>query len=99
MIAYKLCRKKKNGEITSLFIDKSKPLEFNKWLQAESHPTKGFAIRPHWHCTSEPIAPHLSEAGRVWVKIEMRDYKEFKRPKSQGGLWYLADRIKLIKVL
>jgi len=39
MIAYKLCRKLKNGSITFLFINKSKVLEFNKWLVAESYPT------------------------------------------------------------
>lgn len=99
MKAYKLCRKKKDGKITPLFINKKTPLEFGKWLEAESHPTKGFKVRPYWHCTSEPIAPHLSKKGRVWIELEIEDYTKMSRPKSQGGMWYLAKRIKLIKQL
>jgi len=81
---------------SSLFINNKKPLEFNTWLEAECHPTKGFKVRPYWHCTSEPIAPHLSEKNRVWLKVEMEDYQQFKRPQSQGGLWYLAGKIKIL---
>jgi len=99
MLAYKLCRKLKNGEITSLFINKKKRLIFNEWLEAESYPTKGFAVRPFWHCTSEPIAPHLSEKNRVWVVVFMDEYSEYLRPESQGGKWFLAKRIKLIEIL
>jgi len=99
VIAYKLCRKKKNGEITPLFINKSKSLPFNVWMEAECYPTKGFKVRPFWHCTSNPVAPHLSEKGRVWIKIEIEDFEEFQRPDNQGGLWYLAKRIKLINIL
>lgn len=99
MIAYKLCRRLKNGNIRSLFINKKIDLPFNIWLNAECHPTKGFKERPFWHCTSKPEAPHLSEKNRVWVKIEMEDFEEFQRPESQGGLWYLAKRIKLIEIL
>ena len=99
MIAYKLCRQLKNGNITSLFINKKVPLPFDQWLEAENHPTKGFKERPFWHCTSEPIAPHLSMKGRVWVKLEMADFWEFERPESQGGMWYLAKNIKLIEII
>lgn len=98
MIAYKLCRKrKKDGVITPLFINKSKAFTFNEWVEAECHPTKGFKVRPFFHCTSNPVAPHLSVKGRVWVKIEMEDYEIFQRPEHQGGLWYLAKRIKLLE--
>jgi hypothetical protein len=96
-IAYKLCRQKKNGDITSLFINKTERLEFNEWLEARCFPTKGFAVRPFWHCTSEPVAPHLSEKGRVWVKVQMDNFEEFQRPQNQGGLWFLAKRIKLLE--
>lgn len=99
MFAYKLCRKKKNGDITSLFINKKEPLEFNKWLKAECYPTKGYKVRPFWHCTGSPEAPHLSTNGRVWVKVEIDSYEEFKRPSNQGGIWYLAKYIKLLEVL
>lgn len=96
MRAYKLFRRKKNGDITSLFINKSKALEFNTWLEAESFPTKGYALRPYWHCTSQPVAPHLSEKGRVWMEVEMEEFTEFERPALQGGLWFLASRIKIV---
>jgi hypothetical protein len=99
MIAYKLCRKLKNGDITSLFINKKFKLPFNQWLDAENHPTKGFKERPFWHCTSSPVAPHLSEKNRVWVKVEMEDFQNFERPDSQGGLWFLAKKIKLLEIL
>ena len=99
MIAYKLCRQLKSGEITSLFINKKNRLPFNQWMEAENHPTKGFKERPYWHCTSNPVAPHLSMKGRVWVKVEMSDFHEFDRPESQGGMWYLAKNIKLIEII
>ena len=89
MIAYKLCRLLKSGDVTSLFINKSYRLPFNLWLDAESYPTKGFKIRTYWHTTSKPIAPHLSNKGRVWVKVEIENYTELKRPDNQGGLWFL----------
>ena len=97
MIAYKLFRVKKNGEITPLFINKTTSLKVGEWLSAECHPTKGFKIRPVWHCTSQPFAPHLSTKGRKWFKIEMEEFSKFNRPLAQGGLWYLANKIKIIK--
>lgn len=97
MIAYKLFRVLKDDSISSLFINKKRRLPINIWLEAESFPTKGFAIRPYWHCTSNPIAPHLSMKDRAWFKVEMEDFEEFNRPKAQGGLWYLAKKIKIIE--
>jgi hypothetical protein len=97
--AYKLFRVLKDGNITPLFINKTFRLPLGEWLQAESHPTKGFKYRPFWHCTSNPMAPHLSEKGRQWYVVEMEDYVEFERPKTQGGLWYLAKRMKIIKII
>jgi len=96
MIAYKLFRQLKSGEITSLFINKTSRLQKNNWLEAESYPTKGYKLRPFWHCTHQPNAPHLSEKNRVWLKIEMKDFIEFNRPKYQGGKWYLAKYIKIL---
>ena len=96
MIAYKLCRQRKDGKITSLFINKKRELPFDEWLESENHPTKGFKGRPFWHCTANPRAPHLSMKERIWVMVEMEGFEEFQRPESQGGLWYLAKKIKLI---
>lgn len=97
MKAYKLFTEHKNGTISSLFINKRKRLPFDVWMEAECFPTKGFAIRPFWHCTSNPVAPHLSTNGRVWCEVEMDGYEEFQRPKNQGGLWYLAKKIKIVQ--
>jgi hypothetical protein len=36
MIAYKLVRKLKDGNVTPLFINKSFKIPFNTWLEAES---------------------------------------------------------------
>lgn len=94
MKAYKLVRKLKSGRLSPLFINKTLPIEFDKWYKSECHPTKGFAVRQGWHCTVKPEAPHLSKAGRVWVEVEVDDYEVFERPMSQGGIWLLADKIK-----
>jgi len=100
-IAYKLFRLRKDGSITSLFINKTRSLPYNEWMEYENYPTKGFAERPGWHCTEKPIAPHLkmvlkSGEVRVWKKVMIEDYTEFKRPENQGGMWYLAKRMMII---
>lgn len=97
MILYKLFRLKKNNKITSLFINKSKELELGKWLKSKKYPTKGFAIRPGWHCTEKPIAPHLSLKGRIWYKIQAKNLIEKKVPKNQGNKWYIAKEIKILE--
>lgn len=101
-IAYKLFRELKDGSVTSLFINKSVKLPQNEWLGAKIHPTKGFALRPGWHCTAEPVAPHLkmelkSGEKRVWKKVMIADYEEIKRPENQGGLWYLAKQMRILE--
>lgn len=97
MIAYKLFNVRKDGSIGPLFINRRQRLPVGVWMDAEDHPTKGYAHRPGWHCCRTPEAPHLSEKGRHWYKVEIEDYQEFKRPESQGGLWYLAGRIKILE--
>lgn len=94
--AYKLLRVRKDGSIGPLFINRKQRMPIGATLQAEDHPTKGYAHRPGWHCTSKPIAPHLSLKGRTWYVVEIEDYQEIIRPKSQGGLWYLAKKMKVI---
>jgi hypothetical protein len=96
MIAYKLFRKLKNGDIKSLFINKKHALPISTWLDAEDCPTKGYAHRPGWHCTQKPEAPHLSTKNRIWLKVEIEDYIEINRPEAQGGLWYLAQKMKIL---
>ena len=99
--AYKLFRERKDGSITSLFINKSRTLPYDEWMDSENYPTSGFAERQGWHCTAEPVAPHLkmilkSGEKRVWRMVLIEDYTEFKRPETQGGLWYLANRMEIL---
>lgn len=103
MIAYKLVRIK-NNKLYSLFINKNKELPLNEWLKAECYPTKGFANRAGWHCCIKPIAPHLKTKLangeiRIWVECEVKDFTHYQRPESQGGLWIIADYIKINKIL
>ena len=100
-IAYKLFRELKSGEITSLFINKTRKLPYDEVLDAENYPTSGFAERPGWHCTAKPCAPHLKmvlKSGEVrdWKKVLIEDYEEVQRPENQGGLWFLAKRIMIL---
>jgi hypothetical protein len=97
MKVYKLVRKMKDGSLSSLFINKKSRFSIGKWIDSEPHPTKGFAFRQGWHCTLKPEAPHLSKMNRVWVEAEVQDYEYFARPDGQGGLWVLAQKIKILK--
>jgi len=103
MIAYKLCRLKKNGAITPLHINRTQELPLDEWLEAEHHPTKGFSPRQGFHCAPQPRVPHMlddvSFEQRVWVECEIEDFVQYKVPKSQGGMWYLAQRIRHINIL
>lgn len=99
MVAYKLFRLMKDGSIAPLFINKKLRIELGKWYEAEDHPTKGFAHRPGWHCCLKRSAPHLSNRGRVWAKVEIEDYKKYSRPESQGGTWVLANNLKVLEIL
>ena len=98
MLAWKLFRLMKDGSIAPLFINKRLRLAPGVWYQAELHATKGFAPRRGFHVTAEPIAPHLNSKRetRVWKQVEIEDYEELIRPKTQGGLWYLANKMKVI---
>ena len=100
--AYKLIRKMKDGSLSPLFINKTSRIPIGEWIEAELHETKGFFPRKGWHCTLEPKAPHLKEnpkngRERVWVEVEVEGFEYFSRPKSQGGIWVLAQRMKIIK--
>ncbi len=103
MIAYKLFRQRKDGTLGPLFINARLRVPVGVWLEAEDHPTNGFARRPGWHCTLKPEAPHLSSnpAGsvRVWARVEIADFEYHNRPPSQGGRWVLAKRLKVIEIM
>lgn len=99
MIGYKLFRLRKDGTLGPLFINRRQRIEVGVLYQAESHKTKGYAFRPGWHICSEMNAPHLSKIGRVWAKVSFTGYQKHQRPESQGGLWYTADKMKVIKII
>ena len=104
MIAYKLVRKAKDGQLYPLFIDKARPYIVGEQREAELHVTKGFAPRFGFHCCFQPWAPHLktelaSGQKRVWVECEIHGVTVYNRPESQGGAWCLAERLKVIREL
>ena len=97
--AYKLLRVRRDGTLGSLFINRKQVIPVGKWLKARCWPTKGFAVRPGWHCTAKMNAPHLSPYGRAWCSCEIQGYVPMERPKRQGGTWYIAQRMRLTKVV
>lgn len=104
MKAYKLLRVDKNGKLHPLFINRKVETPIGKWMEAECHPTKGFAVRKGWHCCFHPIAPHLkmqllNGEKRVWAECEVEDWESYHRPESQGGSWILAQKMKIVKVI
>jgi len=99
MIAYKLFKLRKDGSLGPLFINCRQRLEVGQTYMAENHPTKGYKVRPGWHCCKAPSAPHLSTKGRVWAKVRITDYEKHLRPPGQGGLWFTANRLTILSVL
>jgi len=94
--AHKLFIVRKDGTLGSLFINRRQRIPIGVWLKAESHPTKGYKLRPYWHCTVAPSAPHLTMNGREWHKVLIKGVTVMQRSQSQGGTWYLADQLKVL---
>ena len=90
MTAYKLLSVRKNNTIRSLFINRKLVIPTNMWIEAKPYKTKGYKFRPGWHCLLECKAPHLGMKNRKWFKVKIKDWEIIKRPKSQGGIWLLA---------
>lgn len=95
-LAYKLLRVRQDQSLGPLFINRRQVIPVGQWLAAEAHPTKGFAFRPGWHASHAPRAPHLSTKGREWYAVAIKDYVPMPRPARQGGMWYLAQRMKVL---
>lgn len=96
--AYKLFKVRKNGTIGPLFINRKQVIPIGEWVKAGDFPTKGYAHRPGWHTAPEK-AKHLSEKGRAWYKVEIKNYYKFNRPKNQGGYWLIADKMKVLEAV
>jgi hypothetical protein len=99
MIGYKLFALKKDGSLGPILINKKQRLEVGVEYPAEEHRTSGFKFRPGWHVCSTQSAPHLKKEGRVWTRVEIGDYIAYPRSENQGGLWYVANRLKILEVL
>lgn len=98
-LGYKLLKLRANGTLGSLFVNSSAVLPIGKWMWCrDDHPHPGLAHRPGWHIMRLPIAPHLSTKGRVWCKVEAAYVQWMRRPKSQGGEWMLARRMKILGI-
>ena len=98
--AYKLMRLRKDGTLGPLFINCRQRVPIGEWLEAERcHRRRGFEFRPGWHAMAKPEAPHLSPRGRVWVEVEIAGYEMYQRPERQGGQWFLADWMRVIRRL
>jgi hypothetical protein len=93
-------RRRKDGTLGPLFINKRQRLELGRIYKAENHPTKGFAVRPGWHiCHGMDGAPHLSKKDRVWVEVDFWKAEEIVRPAAQGGVWFLAGYVEFKRVM
>jgi hypothetical protein len=100
MIGYKLFRRRKNGTLGPLFINRAQVIPVGTWLPAENKPTKGYAVRPGWHACLRPIAPHLKQGNyRVWARVELEGTTLHERPAAQGGTWVLAQRLRVLEIL
>ena len=99
MIGYKLFRKRKDGSLGPLFINRRQRLVIGEVYTYEAHRTKGYAYRPGWHICSEMKAPHLRQGGdRVWAKVWFMPKDIISRPESQGGTWYLGSYLQILEV-
>ncbi len=94
--AYKLLRVRKDGTLGPLFINRPLRVPVGEWLEAESHPTPGFALRPGWHTSVAPYAPHLTMKGRAWFQVEVEEWYTFQRPAAQGGEWFISQWMRVL---
>ena len=99
MRAYKLFKLRRDGTLGSLFINKRAVIPIGIWCTAEAHRTKNYAYRPGWHAMGKPVAPHLSSEGRIWAEVSITNFVPFVRPDNQGGKWYLAQRMRVNRLL
>jgi len=105
-MAYKLLRRKKDGSLGPLFVGRASRLSFGVTYEARSDlPHPGLAHRPGFHCTRAPCAPHIkmrlkNGEERVWCMVEISgEITPHQRPASQGGLWYTAEKMRLLREL
>lgn len=82
--AYKLFKRKKDGNIYPLFVNANKPVPIGQWLDAEEGPqgkSEGkvksslgdLAYRPGWHAGDLPVATHIG--GKSKKELTAPDYR------------------------
>jgi hypothetical protein len=104
--AYKLFRVRKDGTLGPLFIDRTLRVPTKRWLKARAIHKTGFAFHPGWHAVSAPRAPHLAMAPasgetRRWFEVQLRTTGLVldNRPQHQGGQWYQAQWMRVVREL
>ena len=97
--AYKLVRLRKDGTLGPLFINRKARLPVGKWLKAKAVRSRWLTFRPGWHACQSPSAPHMVMTGRVWCKVLLRKARQEQRPPGQGGMWYVAKEMKVVRVM
>lgn len=108
MQAYKLFRVRTNGTLGPVIINRGQVIPVGKWLKAEDHSAKalsyGVAVRPGFHATKEPHAPHLTKPSkkaladnRTWYLVELKKVRAEHRGVDGGSDWYVADHMKVLE--
>jgi len=105
-VAFKLLRKRSDGSLGPLFVGRRKRLSPGVTYTAERGlPHPGLAHRPGFHCTALPSAPHIrlrlkNGECRVWCMVLISGKIErLARPDCQGGLWYVSEKMRIVKEL
>ena len=102
--AYKLLRLRKDGTLGPLFVGRGLVIEPGReYVASSTLPHPGLAHRPGFHCCAEPKAPHIKRLlktgeRRVWCEVEIKHYQEHRRPQCQGGVWYTAANMRVLRV-
>lgn len=104
--AFKLMRKRKDGSLGPLFVERNRVFVPGTVLFAHTiaRLPQGLRYRPGFHCCSKPEAPHLklrlkSGEERVWCEVLLADYVEHPRPTCFGGMWLIGQVMEIIRIL
>ena len=104
--AFKLVRKRKDGSLGPLFVERNRVFDPGIVLFANpfSKIPQGLSYRPGFHCCTKPEAPHIklrlkSGEERVWCEVLLADYVKHLRPACFGGMWLVGQVMEIIRVL
>ena len=101
--AYKLFKKRKDGTYGPAQVEQ-KNLVCSRYVpgvmyEAEDANPRYLKHRPGFHCCAIPYAPHMKDdmPGRAWCEVLIRVKGTEQRPESQGGLWFLASELLIVR--